>query len=111
MTEQQKIHIAMMNSYNVLTGRVNIEAIFNSNIPMFSHTIDEEPNLNNLMFIVKYFEQVEMFEECLNLKIYIDGIFDDEGNLKGELCSCPYPNITEYSFKTKCKICNLNLRH
>lgn len=111
MTEQQKIHIAMMNSYNVLTGAASIDSVINSNIPMFSHTIDEEPNFHNIMFIVRYFEEVEMFEECLNLKIYIDNTFDENGNPKEILCSCPYPKITEYSFKTKCKVCELNLRH
>jgi len=111
MTEQQKIHIAMVNSFNVLTKRVSIEQIFNSDIPMFSHAIEDEPNFNNVMFIVKYFEKVEMFEECLLLKMYADETFDEDGNFIEELCECPYPKIIEYSFQTECKICNLKLKH
>lgn len=111
MTEQQKIHIAMLNSFNVLTGRVGLDTILTSNVPMFSHTIDEEPNFHNIMFIVRYFEQVEMFEECLLLKMFVDETFDEDGNFIEELCKCPHPKVITYSFKTKCEICNLKLKH
>jgi len=111
MTEQQKIHIAMMNSFNVLTGRVGVEKIFASNVPMFSHSIEDEPNLQNILFIVKYFEQVEMFEECLLLKMFVDETFDEDGNFIAELCECPHPKIINYSIQTKCEICNLKLKH
>lgn len=111
MTEQQKIHIAMINSYNVLTGRASIDDVLSSNIPMFSHAIDEEPHLENIMFIVRYFEKVEMFEECLILKMYVDETFDEDGNFIEELCVCPYPKIFKYSFKTECEICGEKLKH
>jgi len=111
MTEQQKIHIAMMNSYNVLTGKCSIEDIFNSDVPMFSHVIDDEPNQDNVLFIIKYFEKIDMFEQCLELKQYITDTFDDEGNITTKICPCPYPEITEYSFNTKCNICKQKLRY
>jgi len=61
--------------------------------------------------VKKYFEQVEMFEECLLLKMFVDETFDEDGNFIAELCECPHPKIINYSIQTKCEICNLKLKH
>lgn len=111
MTEQQKIHIAMINSYNVLVGEATVDEILDSNIAMFSHDFDDELKYHNVMFILKYFEQIEMFDKCVVLSAFIDKTFDKSGNHKEKTCDCPYPEISTYETKTKCDACKRKVKH
>ena len=82
MTEQQKIHIAMINSYNVIVGNVDIDDVLDSNVSLFSHDFEEELQYDNMVFILKYFEQIEMFDKCIILSAFIDKTFDKTGKHK-----------------------------
>jgi len=110
MTEQQKIHIAMINSFNVIVGEATIDDVLDSNLSLFSHDFEEELNYENIMFILKYFEQIEMFDKCSKLMTFIDNTFDREGNYKEKACECPYPDIKLYEAKTKCSTCNRKIK-
>lgn len=110
MTEQQKIHIAMINSFNVITGKATLDDIMDSNIPLFSHDFNEEYNYDNIMFITDYFSKIEMFEECVELQQFIASTFDKSGKHKEKVCECPYPKIEKYEEKTKCASCKMKIK-
>jgi hypothetical protein len=110
MTEQQKIHVAMINSFNVITGKATIDDVLDSNVALFSHDFNEELQYDNLMFILKYFEQIEMFDKCSEFMVFIDSTFDRKGKHKEKACECPYPDIKSYGLKTKCDTCNRKIR-
>jgi hypothetical protein len=110
MTEQQKIHIAMINSYNVIVGNVDIDDVLDSNVSLFSHDFEEELQYDNMVFILKYFEQIEMFDKCIILSAFIDKTFDKTGKHKEKACECPYPEIELYEAKTKCSTCKRKLK-
>jgi hypothetical protein len=109
MTEQQKIHIAMLNSYNVITEAFTIDEIMDSGVPLFSHIPDEEISIEALNFIMYYFQQQEMYEHCLAISEYMSKNFNEDGTSKIESCGCEYPEISEYTKKMKCAKCNKRL--
>lgn len=109
MTEQQKIHVAMLNSYNVITETFTIDEIMDSGVPLFSHIPDEEVSIENINFILYYFQQQEMYEHCVALTDYIEKNFNKDGSSKAEVCECEYPEISEYTKKMKCAKCNKRL--
>ena len=110
MTEQQKIHIAMLNSFKVLTGEATLDDILDSNVPLFSHNFEEDVEFREVQFIMKYFEQIEMFEKCFALSHYIEKTFDKNGFPLEKTCECAYPDIKVYEEKTKCSLCNIKLK-
>lgn len=112
MTTMQIIHIAMINSFNVLTGKVDIEVIYNSDVSMFAHVPDEHIKEKNLKAIIKYFEEQEMFEECAELKEVYDYRFDIMGKEREAECTCDKPVILRYDYDgVRCKTCkNLLIR-
>lgn len=109
MTEEQKIHVAMINSYNVITEAYSIDEIMDSGVPMFSHIPDEEVSIEAINFIIYYFQQQEMYEHCIALTEYMDKNFNKDGSPKAEVCLCECPEISEYTKKMKCSKCNKRL--
>lgn len=106
MTEEQKVHIAMMNSYRYLVGEVEIDDILNSDISFFAHIPEQDTTTDVLEFMIYYFQSHEMFEHCAKLKKFFDENFYEDGTPRNNLCDCPLPDVIEYSFKTKCNRCN-----
>lgn len=100
----------MLNSYNILTEKVEPSKILASDVPYFSHNITESITVENLNYIIYYFTQVEMFEQCLELQTLMAKMFDEEGNVREPSCECDYPTIGEYSLKTTCGICNKRMK-
>ena len=109
MTEQQKIHVAMLNSYNVITGFATVDEIMDSGVPMFSHIPDEEVSVDAISFIIHYFQVQEMYEHCIILSDFVSKNFNDDGTPKFESCSCECPEISEYTKKMYCSNCGKRL--
>ncbi len=103
------VHISMMNSYNVLTGKVKVGDVLSSGIGMFSHSLESKDAMESVNFMIMYFQQLEMYERCSKLKKYVDKTFNKDGTFKQEPCSCDYPEIEEYESPLKCSICNLKV--
>jgi hypothetical protein len=110
MTKEQMIHISMVNSYNVITGKAKVEEITNSGIGLFCHSPEEKDGMESINFIISYFQNLEMYEKCSDLKNYIDKTFNDDGTYKEKLCECSYPDIQKYTPIVKCSICNLMVK-
>jgi hypothetical protein len=110
MTNEQKIHISMINSYNVITGRFKLEDIIGSGIGLFCHSPEEKDAMESIEFMVKYFKELEMYEKCAELNKYIAETFNSDGTYKEQLCECIYPEIETYSPTIKCSVCSLKIK-
>jgi hypothetical protein len=107
MNEKQRIHIAMMNSYNTLTNKARIVEIVESALPIFGHVIDKPLRAVDLEFVQKYFESIEEYEKCIELAFVYMELFDDNGKMKKiETCDCDMPGMPKYDDKMKCTICD-----
>jgi hypothetical protein len=100
----------MINSYNVITNKVTVEDITNSGIGIFCHSIEEKDGMESIEFMIKYFQNLEMYEKCSDLKEYIKDTFNTDGTYKDSLCECSYPEIESYTPIVKCSICNLKIK-
>lgn len=109
MNEQQKVHLAMLNSYNVIVGDVSIETILNSGIPMFAHVPNDDITPDALEFMIYYFESHDMYEHCAALQGYYNENFNEDGTPKNNLCDCELPIVYEYVEKVRCGKCNKRL--
>jgi hypothetical protein len=106
MRQKQLLHVAMLNSHNLITGKATYEAITESPIAMFAHLPDEPLESGNLNLIIKYFEGKEMFEHCANLKKIYDIRFKPDGSPKDYECQCDYPDILSYEYdEVRCALC------
>jgi hypothetical protein len=94
----------MINSYNVLINKANIEQIVLSGVGFFFHSQDDKDAKISIEFMIKYFQDIEMYEKCSALKKYI------EENFNEALCVCEYPDIKEYSPTPKCSLCNMRMK-
>lgn len=109
MTQEQMIHIGMINSFNVITERNTVEEIASSDLSLFAHLPDKDIPLDFIRLMVDYFQSFEMFEHCIDLMDYIKLNFNDDGTRKIEGCECPQPTIESYSKKMYCGNCNKRL--
>lgn len=110
MNENQIVHIGMINSYNVLINKVNIEQIVLMGVGFFSHSQDDKDAKISIEFMIKYFQEIEMYEKCSELKKYIEETFNKDGTFKEALCVCEYPEIEKYTPEVKCSICNMRIK-
>jgi len=110
MKKEQMIHISMINSYNLITGKARLEEITGSGIGLFCHSPEEKDALNSIEFMVSYFKNLEMYEKCAELTKYIKETFNEDGTYKDPICECAYPEIESYIPKVKCSICKLMIK-
>jgi hypothetical protein len=106
MNEQQRVHIAMLNSYNLVTEKATIEDILDSSIPIFAHIPNDDITIDAIEFMIYYFKSHEMFEYCAKLKEYIQENFNEDGTHKDNSCKCDLPEISDYSERIRCLLCN-----
>ena len=110
MNKQQAIHVGMVNSFNVLTDRVELDEVVYSGIGIFAHVPDEDITKDVFNLILLYFQEHEMFEHCAELIEYYNENFNDDGSVKEEECDCEFPEIAEYLKKMKCSYCKKRLK-
>ena len=110
MNKEQAIHVGMINSYNIITDKASFEQIASTGLGVFAHQPDEELEYENLKFIILYFQTLEMFEHCAELKWYMNENFNEDGSYKEDDCECSYPDIREYNQKVKCHTCKKRIR-
>jgi len=110
MKQEQMIHISMINSYNLITGKARLEEITGSGIGLFCHSPEEANAMESIEFMVSYFKNLEMYEKCAELTKYIKETFNEDGTYKQSLCECSYPEIETYTPTPKCSICKLTIK-
>jgi hypothetical protein len=100
----------MINSFNIITGRVSFETVINSGVGLFAHTPDEDIDIDTLDAIIQYFEEREMYEHCAELHTYLLNNYDDDGVLIEEICVCDYPSLGEYKLNMLCLGCKKKIK-
>jgi hypothetical protein len=109
MTDEQYIHIAMLNSFNVVTGKISIEDLLYSGLNMVIHLPSEDIEEEKLLIMIAYFEQEEMYEECIELRKIYDERFSEITIPKPvvkNICDCKKPTIPKYGRSVRCGTCN-----
>lgn len=110
MTERQRVHIGMMNSYNILTGKARVIEVVESAIPIFAHVIDRPIKAADLYLIRLYFEEIEEYEKCIEISCLSQTLFDENGKRKEiQTCKCDMPSIPKYDDIMKCKTCDKHI--
>ena len=110
MTQEQTIHVGVINSFNLITERNSFEEIVESDLSLFAHNPNEDPSIEVIKFMIDYFESYEFFENCAELVKYLDENYDNNGVFINRECECQLPLITEYSEKMYCGTCNKRLK-
>jgi hypothetical protein len=108
MKKKQDVHVGMVNSFNVLTGRITVEKIASLGIPVFAHNPNKTVQKENVEFMIFYFKDLEMYERCKELSDYIEKTYNSDGSFKASFCDCNQPEI-DYLDNPKCTICNLEI--
>jgi hypothetical protein len=106
MTKDQAIHVSMINSMNVITGKHSVSDIVAAGVAIFSHYPDETIDSDSLNDIILYFESKQMFEHCAVLLKYYRDNFDEDGMPTYKTCDCPYPTIETYTTPLMCSTCS-----
>lgn len=110
MNQEQTIHVAMINSYNVLMGVASLDEVLDSGLAVFSHYPDDDIRLESIETMILYFQEVEMFEHCSVLLKYVKENFNDDGSRKEILCECELPTIVDYKPIMRCGKCKRVIR-
>lgn len=108
MTSKRKrrIHIAMMNSFNLLTGRVDSEVILASDYPLFAHQFDDSVEQDEVASIIEYFESIDYEEGVEEMRqVYVNLFVLKEDEIDVGICECVNPIFHEYEPYIKCTIC------
>jgi hypothetical protein len=104
MNTKQTIHIAMINSFNVITGRATIDEILRAGMGIFTYLPDEDVEKKHLTEMIRYFADREMYEHCSELKDFCEQHFPDD--IKSDAhCRCELPEIKRYAKMMKCSKC------
>jgi len=109
MNNDQAVHVGMLNSFNLITGKATFMEIVDAGIGVFAHQPEEDIEVRNIEYIILYFQHHEMFEHCAELKNYIKENYNDDGSPKPNDCECECPEITEYTTPMYCSKCNKRL--
>ena len=110
MTQEQTVHIGIVNSFNLLTERNTFDEIVTSDLSLFAHNPDQDPPVEVINFMIDYFKSYEMFENCAELMEYLGTNYNDDGTFIQTGCECPQPVITKYSNKMFCGECGKRLK-
>jgi len=103
----QHLHEAMMNSFNIITNKMTYNDLFKKERSFLVHVPDEPVTDEDLEMMIVYFEHMEMYEECAELKAILDDLEEEE---EEDSCSCKNPKIyDDEDGGIKCKICNKKL--
>lgn len=110
MTDTQVIHLSMLNSYNLLTGRASFDQIMDSDIGFFAHLPTDPIDSSTFKLLTWYFSAKEMFEKCSELMKIHDTLFNPDGTPRDVTCECDYPSIVSYSMHILCGECGNLIR-
>ena len=109
MTDEQYVHVAMLNSFNIVTGRIAMEDLLYSGLNMVVHVPSEDIEEDKLLIMISYFENEEMYEECFELRKIYDERFGEiviPKPVVKNICECKKPTILKYSRSVRCGTCN-----
>jgi hypothetical protein len=71
MTELE-LHIAFLNSYDVILNGIPPEDITNTDVGVFIHNPSLPAKKKDVEDLLKYFEEIEDYDKCIKIKSYIN---------------------------------------
>ena len=70
---EDRLHIAMTNSFNIIVLGYDWEEIVDGAEPYFAHNVETRvANRNDLLNLLKYFTEIEDFKKCIAINTYLD---------------------------------------
>lgn len=89
MNDKQILHVAMQNSYNVITHKCTIEEVETEGTPFFIHFPDRDIDKASIKIMTMYFIIEEDYEKCEELKNLYELLFQEE--MPQLICECARP--------------------
>jgi hypothetical protein len=79
MTDIEKLHVAMINSYDVIVNNLSPEGIIveQNGIGLFAHDFDRPLEKYDVSSLIDYFVEIEEYERCVKLDCILRS-FPDE---------------------------------
>jgi hypothetical protein len=62
--DDEELHWAMLNSYDVIVNDIKIEDIVITDIEFFIHDISKKVKRSSIDILIAYFEETEEYERC-----------------------------------------------
>lgn len=103
------LHEAMMNSFNIITNKITYDDLFKMERTFLVHVPDEPITLEDIDIMIGYFEQLEMYENCAELKVISDEILnydEEEEDYEEDSCECKIPIISSNDGDIRCLTCD-----
>ena len=110
MNLKQKVFLAMINSYNLVTNKATFQEILDSDINLFAHIPDDALTTDLIYMMIDYFQDIEMYEKCIELKQLLEDTFNEDGTIKSVQCECDYPEFNSYVGEIKCNKCKKTIK-
>jgi hypothetical protein len=67
-----ELHMAFLNSYDVIINGIPPETITNTDVAMFIHNPSLPAQKKDLEDLLKYFEEIEDYNKCIYIKSYMN---------------------------------------
>jgi len=72
LSDDEELHMAYLNSYDVIVMGADIKSIIDSDIYMFVHDPSYPYEKEDVLLLLKYFEDIEDYERCIIIKDFYD---------------------------------------
>lgn len=103
MNEKELLHVAMINSYNLITDRLTMEYIEEFALPIFVHFPEKGIDKMSMKVMMMYFITTEDYEICQELSTIYESIFNE--SMPNIMCTCKKPNYSLDYDKIVCNNC------
>lgn len=79
MTDREKLHIAMINSYDIIVNNLSPEGIIveQNGIGLFAHDFERPLEKYDISSLIDYFVEIEEYERCVKLDCILRSLPDE----------------------------------
>jgi hypothetical protein len=79
MSDEEKLHVAMVNSYDVIVNNMPPEGIIveQNGIGLFAHDFERPLEKHDVSSIIDYFVEIEEYERCVRLDCILRSLPDE----------------------------------
>jgi hypothetical protein len=79
MSDEEKLHVAMINSYDVIVNNMPPEGIIveQNGIGLFAHDFERPLEKHDVSSIIDYFVEIEEYERCVRLDCILRSLPDE----------------------------------
>lgn len=72
LSEDEELHIAHLNSYDIIVMGADVKTILDTDTYMFMHDPSYPYEEEDVLLLLKYFEDIEDYERCIIIKDFYD---------------------------------------